>query len=255
MRVATWNLRTDTALDPPHWPERLPVVAGVVEELAPHVLGTQEASARMLDDLAAHLPSRYAWLGEGRLGAHNDEFTAVFYDTARFDLLSWRTWWLSDRPRVPGSVAWGAAYPRTATTVRLRDAGDGTTYTIVNAHLDNVSAPARVEEARLVAESVRRGRSVVVGDFNAPAGSSDAYALLDAAGLVDAVAGHEPPEGVLGTFPGFGPAVAGAARIDWVFTTPDLVATDAQVVDVTRCGVAPSDHLPVVADLIVDSPA
>jgi endonuclease/exonuclease/phosphatase family metal-dependent hydrolase len=248
MRVMTWNLRTETALEPPHWPDRLEGVVSVIEELGPHVLGTQEASARMLDDLAAHLPSRYGWLGEGRLGARNDEFTAVIYDTARFDLLSWRTWWLSDRTEVPGSTAWGAAYPRTATTVRLRDAGDHTTYTFVNAHLDDVSELARLEGARLLAGSLGHDPSVLLGDFNAEAGASEPHAALLDAGLVDAVAPHVTAA-TPGTFPALGPVVPGGPRVDWVLTTPDLVSTDARVVDVGGREPVPSDHLPVVVDL------
>jgi endonuclease/exonuclease/phosphatase family metal-dependent hydrolase len=250
VRVATWSLRTDTAVDPPPWPDRLPEVAAVIGDLAPHVLGTQDASAHMLEELDAHLPSRYAWLGEGRLGARSDGFTAVFYDTARFNLLSWRTWWLSDRPRVPGSVGWGAAVPRTATTVRLRDAGDGTAYTFVNTHLDHESTPARVEGARMLVESLRKCPAIVVGDFSAAAGSSDTYTVMVGGGLVDAVEPHAPAGRGLGTFPNFGPAVAGAPRVDWVLTTPDLTSTDACVVDVTGRTVPPSDHLPVVADLV-----
>ncbi len=248
MRVMTWNLRTETALEPPHWPDRLAGVVSVIEEQAPNVLGTQEASARMLDDLAAHLPSRYGWLGEGRLGARNDEFTAIIYDTARFDLLSWHTWWLSDRTEVPGSTAWGAAFPRTATTARLRDAGDGTAYMFVNAHLDHVSEQARVEGARLLGGSLGHDPSVVLGDFNAPARASEPYTTLAQAGLVDAVAPHVT-NATPGTFTGLGPAQRGGPHIDWVLTTPDLVSTAAWVVDVTGLDPAPSDHLPVVVDL------
>ena len=233
MRVVTWNLRTDTAVDPPHWPDRLPLVAEVLGELAPHVIGTQEGSARMLDDLAASLPSRYAWVGEGRRGGRIDEFTAVFYDTARLDLLASRTTWLSERPDVPGTRGWDAAYPRTATTLRVRDLADGTAYTVVNTHLDNVGAQARLESARLIASGLRERPTVVLGDFNAPAHDTDdtydsderegPYAVLLASGLRDVLAGRGPENGTVGTFTDFGPPVVGAPRIDWVLVSAALV--------------------------------
>ena len=256
MRVVTWNLRTDTAAEPPHWPDRLPEVARVLTDLAPHVIGTQEGSARMLDDLAASLPDRYAWVGEGRRGGRSDEFTAVFYDTSRLELLTSRTTWLSEQPDAPGTLSWGSAFPRTATTLRLRDRADGTAYTVVDTHLDHVSARARAEGARLIAASLPDGPAIVVGDFNAPADPSDAegpYAALTAltgGALVDAVGLHAPEGGSVGTFTDFAAPVVGAPRIDWVLVSRDLEVTAARVVtDVAAGGVHPSDHLPVVADV------
>ena len=253
MRVVTWNLRTDTAVEPPHWRDRLPVVARTLVGLAPHVIGTQEGSARMLDELAARLPSRWAWVGEGRRGGRTDEFTAVFYDTARLELLTSGTTWLSDRPDVPGTVAWGSAFPRTATTLRVRDRADGTAYTVVNTHLDHVSARARAEGARLIASGLRGGPAIVLGDFNAPVDDADdsgPYAVLTAAGLVDAVALHVPEDGSVGTFTDFAAPVVGAPRIDWVLVGGGLVVTAARVVtEVAGSHPHASDHLPVVADV------
>jgi endonuclease/exonuclease/phosphatase family metal-dependent hydrolase len=253
MRVVTWNLRTDTATEPPHWPARLPEVARVLTDLAPHVIGTQEGSARMLDDLAAGLPDRYAWVGEGRRGGRSDEFTAVFYDTSRLELLASRTTWLSHRPDVPGTFSWGSAFPRTATTVRLHDRVDDTAYTVVNTHLDHVSARARAEGARLIAAALSDGPAIVLGDFNAPADPSDAdgpYAVLTGGDLVDAVGLHLPAGGGVGTFTDFADPVVGAPRIDWVLVSRDLEVTAARVVtDVADGEVHPSDHLPVVADV------
>ncbi|WP_404389938.1 endonuclease/exonuclease/phosphatase family protein [Humibacillus xanthopallidus] len=253
MRVVTWNLRTDTAAEPPHWPDRLPEVARVLTDLAPHVIGTQEGSARMLDDLAASLPDRYAWVGEGRRGGHDDEFTAVFYDTSRLELLTSRTTWLSEQPDVAGTLSWGSAFPRTATTLRLRDRADDAAYTVVDTHLDHVSARARAEGARLIAASLPHGPAIVLGDFNAPADPSDPegpYAVLTAAGLGDAVALHLRGGVSVGTFTDFADPVVGAERIDWVLVSRDLEVIAARVVtDVAAGGVHPSDHLPVVADV------
>ena len=254
MRVVTWNLRTDTAAEPPHWPDRLPEVARVLTDLAPHVIGTQEGSARMLDDLAAGLPDRYAWVGEGRRGGRNDEFTAVFYDTSRLELLTSRTTWLSEQPDTAGTLSWGSAFPRTATTLRLRDRADDTAYTVVCTHLDHVSAQARAEGARLIATTLPDGPAIVLGDFNAPADVSDAegpYAVLIAAGLVDAGGLHLPDGGSVGTFTDFADPVVGAPRIDWVLVSRDLEVVAARVVaQAAAGGVHPSDHLPVVADVV-----
>ena len=258
MRVVTWNLRTDTAVEPPHWPDRLPDVAAVLADLAPHVVGTQEGSAAMLDDLAAALPARYTWVGEGRRGGRQDELTAVLVDTTRLEVLSWATTWLSEQPGVPGSVAWGAAFPRTMTWVRLRDRRTGTAYTVVNTHLDHVSAEARVRAAGLIVAALPDEPTVVLGDFNAPAepGPEGPYAVLLGSGLFDAVALHAPTDGSLGTFTDFAEPRVGAPRIDWVLASTGLRVEAARVVADGVLGEAlddgrhPSDHLPVVADVV-----
>ena len=258
MRAVTWNLRTDTAVDPPHWPDRRADVAAVLTELEPHVIGTQEGSAAMLDDLVAALPDRYAWVGEGRAGGRRDELTAVVYDTERLDVSGWVTSWLSETPDVAGSRSWGSAYPRTATTVSLLDRLDGTAYTVVNTHLDNISRRARREAAAILARSLPEGPTVVMGDFNSPAAVGDEdgpYAVLTGAGLVDALALHEPAGGWVGTFPDFADPVVGAARIDWVLVSPDLRVDAARVVADGALGLAAahrrpaSDHLPLVVDV------
>lgn len=258
MRVVSWNLLTDTATEPPPWPERLPLVTAVLTELAPHAVGTQEGSVAMLDDLAAALGDRWAWVGEGRRGGRDDELTAVLVDTDRLDVRSWRTRWLSPTPEVPASTGWAAAFPRTLTEVHVRDRRDGAAYLLVNTHLDHVSGRARREGARLVAAAAAGAGAVVTGDFNAPADPADAagpYAALTGAGLVDAVAVHDPDGCSMGSFPALAAPVVGAERIDWVLTSPDLEVTAARVVADGLLGAAvargqhASDHLPVVADV------
>ena len=53
----TWNLLTETATHRPPWSVRGPAVAQRITELAPAVLGTQEGSRSMLDDLVSRLPA------------------------------------------------------------------------------------------------------------------------------------------------------------------------------------------------------
>jgi endonuclease/exonuclease/phosphatase family metal-dependent hydrolase len=136
----------------------------------------------------------------------------------------------------------------------VRDIADDTAYTVVCTHLDHVSVRARGEGARLVAAALPHEPVVVLGDFNAPADLTDAdgpYAVLTAAGLVDAVALHEQEGGLVGTFTDFAEPVVGAPRIDWVLVRGDLAVEAAWVVtDVARNDPHPSDHLPVVADVV-----
>jgi endonuclease/exonuclease/phosphatase family metal-dependent hydrolase len=248
----TWNLLTETSVDAPPWSVRGPVAAARVADLAPTVLGVQEGSRAMLDDLESRLPSRYRWVGEGRGGTGHDEHGAVVYDTSALTLLDLRHRWLSPTPEVPGSTAPDADLPRMLTAARFHDRSTGATFTVVSTHLDHVGPRARVEgAAQVVAEAVH-GPTVVLGDFNDAAEDSAAYRVLTGSGLVDALAPRDRPGRRLRTFTGVDPGLEGEGeQIDWVLVTPDITVSDAWVVAGPPGQASPSDHRAVVADLVV----
>jgi endonuclease/exonuclease/phosphatase family metal-dependent hydrolase len=249
LRVMTWNLLTETATAAPAWRVRAPVVAARVAALAPAVLGTQEGSRSMLDDLVARLPRGYRWVGEGRLGRDRDEHGAVVYDTTALTLLDLRHRWLSPTPECPGSSAPDADLPRMLTSARFHHAVSGAVVTVVNVHLDHLGGRARVDGAAQVAAEVK-GSTVVLGDFNDAAERSDAYRILIGHGLADALAPRDRPARRLRTFTGLDPAAGEGDQIDWVLVTPDLTVTEAWV-DGGRAQPVPSDHRPVVVDLLL----
>jgi endonuclease/exonuclease/phosphatase family metal-dependent hydrolase len=150
--------------------------------------------------------------------------------------------------------------------VRVRS--KGCDLTVVVAH----PAPPRVRWRGLVFDAVtlaqiaaigrmaaRRPPAVLVGDFNLTARHA-VYALLRRDGLVDAFGtagrgrGATLPRRVghstrLRLRPGW-PALVPVARVDYIWHTPDLAVVDAWVGDDSG-----SDHLPVLARLILPSPA
>jgi endonuclease/exonuclease/phosphatase family metal-dependent hydrolase len=83
----------------------------------------------------------------------------------------------------------------------------------------------------------RRPRTVVMGDFNADAGSPP-ISRFQAAGFQDALAPHGL--GAAGTFPSPRPAI----RIDYVFVTADIASVSGAIPQSVA-----SDHLPIVAVL------
>ena len=248
----TWNPLTETSVDAPPWSVRGPVVAAGVADLAPAVLGTQEGSRAMLDDLVSRLPQRYRWVGEGRGGEGHDEQGAVVYDTSALTLLDLRHRWLSSTPEVPGSMASDADLPRMLTAARFHDREAGSTFTVVCTHLDHLGVRARAEGAAIVAAEASDGPTVVLGDVNDPAEGSKAYRILTTSGLVDALAPRDRRSRRLGTFIGVDPDFEGGGRqIDWVLVTPDIAVSDAWVEAGPPGEAALSDHRPVVADVVI----
>lgn len=260
LRVMSFNVRLNTESDSlDAWRHRRDSVAGLIRFYDPDVVGLQEPQRNQLDDLAADLPG-YAWFGVPRAdGGPRDEFSAVLYHTGRLDLLEHATRWLSETPDAPGSKGWDADYPRIVTWGRLRDRVTGDTLVVLNTHFDHVGERARAESARLLrrwAEEVAAGAPVLVtGDLNATP-DSEPYAVLTAPGpgrLFDTrEVSDEPPYGPASTWNGFDAIVPGR-RIDFVLVGEGVRVIEHATLAETRDGTRfPSDHLPVLAEVVVE---
>lgn len=236
----TFNLRRDVEADGENrWSHRRDDVARLLDHEAPHVIGTQEGLAHQLADLDARLP-RYRRVGGCRRGDGSDEANAVFYDPTRLLLVAAGDVWLSDTPEQPGSATWGNRHPRMATWARFTDQETGHSFTLVNTHLDHESATARRRGAEFLAR--RFPHAILVGDFNAVPGD-DVHRFLTSSwrdGLHDV---HAP------TFHGFRgePFV----RFDYVLAPRGVLVASCRVARHRHEGRFPSDHDPVVADLVL----
>ena len=250
--MMTWNLLTETADHAPPWRARMRPLAAAVTALRPAVLGTQEGSRAMLDDLVSRLPEGYRWVGEGRRGRGRDEHGAIVYDSTMLTLLDLRHRWLSATPLIPGSQAADADLPRMLTAARFYHAESGCVLTVVDTHLDHLGVQARADGAAVVAAEVR-GPTVVLGDFNDTV-DSDAYRILTGTGLVDALDPRNRPDRRRATFTGLGPETEEGGQIDWVLATRELTVANAWVEDLGP-GTPPSDHRPVVVDLVLPAQA
>ena len=253
VRVMSFNLRVDVASDGPDaWPHRRDAAAATIREA--DVVGVQEATPAMLEDLDARLPG-FARVGTGRDADGGGEQSAVLYRAGRFEALASGTFWLSPTPEVAGSVGWDAALPRIATWVRLRERGSGRAFVVVNTHFDHVGETARRESARLVAErapALAGGLPLVVtGDVNAT-DTSAVYRTLAGAFRDARLVSESPPAGPAGTWNGFSATadrridvvlVAGPVR---VLRTATLDRTVGEVLGTDAPGFV-SDHHAVAA--------
>ena len=255
-RVMTFNIRYGTANDGDNaWPQRRDLVFRVIREFRPHVLGLQEALRSQLDDLGAALPG-YREVGVGRDdGRQRGEYAAIFYDATRFELERDSTFWLSDRPEVPGSMTWGNRIPRICTWAVLRDRGSGRALHVFNVHWDHESQESRERSARLLLERIAArepaGTPVIVtGDFNAGEANAAFRALVKdpASVLRDTFRALHADAGTVGTFNAFRGESSGE-KIDAILASPGWRVVDAGIVRDNDGGRYPSDHFPVTATL------
>lgn len=262
----SFNIRcVGSPVDDTAWEKRRDAVARVIGAYGAAVAGLQEPVRRQIDDLAARLPG-YAWFGAGRLdGRDMGEFTPVFYRPDRIQVLEQSTFWLSERPEVPGSMGWDATCVRIVTWGRLRDRRTDRVFFLFNTHFDHHGARARLESARQLLAAIARLAGaeplVVTGDFNCTE-SSAPYRLLTQGDPSDArrerprltdarhaaLWGHSGPGA---TFNALGESEPLDAKIDYIFVANGVQVLRHGILSATGEGRFPSDHLPVVAELAI----
>ncbi len=134
-----------------------------------NIFGTQEGYKKQLEDLKALLPG-YEYTGVARDdGKEKGEHSAIFYDTAMFDLLDHGDFWLSETPDKPG-LGWDAACVRICTWGKFRHKQSGKVFQFFNLHLDHIGEQARVESILLVQRKMKEFDpnlpTFLTGDFN-----------------------------------------------------------------------------------------
>jgi endonuclease/exonuclease/phosphatase family metal-dependent hydrolase len=256
LTVISFNIRYGTAQGGEHvWPNRRTLVAAVIRDHAPHLVGIQEALRFQLDELGAALP-RYREVGVGRDdGRTRGEYAAILVDTTRFGILAEGTFWFSDTPTVPGSVHWGNRITRISSWARLVDRATGDTVRIYNAHWDHESQPSRERSAALLLARMAGDPGpgdllILTGDFNADESNPALQALLadPRLPLRDTYRALHPGAAVVGTFNGFrGDSTGG--KIDAVLVGPGWDVLRAEIDRRRVDGLWPSDHFPVVAQV------
>lgn len=258
LTVMSYNIRYDTPDDGINaWPNRKEHVAEMMgDRYGADIIGVQEALKHQIRELRAMLP-HYSWVGVGRSdGWDEGEFSPIFYNSDRLDLVATNTFWLSESPHQPGSTSWDAAITRVATWAKFADLETGGEFYVLNTHFDHVGEQARVESSKIISEFVSNLWEalpvIVTGDFNVPE-SSDAYTILaESEGLDDAryvsESGHEGPTASFSNWEELQP---GESRIDYIFVSKGIRVLSHAMLDDRFDGRFPSDHLPVHAELLL----
>lgn len=266
LNIMSFNIRYPNPDDGfNYWPKRKELAASMIRFHEADIIGLQEAQRNQLDDLTAMLPG-YQWFGVCRTDGSttpdpDNEFSAIFYRTDRFERLEGHTFWLSPTPETVGSKGWDAALPRIVTWAKFRDLKTNRTFYHFNTHFDHRGENARIESAKLlvakIAEIAGSAPVVITGDFNSNE-TTEPYQILTnrhhPSGLVDALTiSQTPHHGPMGTttnnflFPG----VPGQ-RIDFIFIKNQVKVLKHANLSDSWSGRLPSDHLPVIAKIQID---
>jgi endonuclease/exonuclease/phosphatase family metal-dependent hydrolase len=256
----SFNVRLGVAEDGENsWDRRKALLARVVHDFDPDLLGTQETWPFQAEHLIDQLPGR-AYVGWPRQPGNDadGEQCGILVRSARFEKLDEGQLWLSETPQVPASRSWDSSLPRVVTWVKLHDRSrpDGV-LVFFNTHFDHLGRTARLESARLLRRKLLELEAstawIVTGDFNCGEGSPPYEALVevgpDRLVVIDAYrAAHPGRDDGEGTYHAFGGERSGE-RIDWILHSTHFETVSSAIDRTADGGRYPSDHFPVTAVL------
>ena len=257
--VMSYNIRFDNPNDGINaWPHRKDAVAEMMgPKYGSDIIGVQEALRHQLDEIQERLPG-YSWVGVGRDDGRNaGEFSPIFYNDDRLDLVATNTFWLSENPHTPGSVSWDAAITRVVTWAKFTDLVSEQNFYVINTHFDHIGEQARVESSKMMIDFIsdldENIPVIITGDFNVPE-TSEAYSVMaDAPGIKDArYASETEHEGPTATFNNWEELRPPESRIDYIFVTDNIRVLNHRILDDRYDGRFPSDHLPVISDVVLE---
>lgn len=254
LNLMTFNIRLNVASDSLNaWPYRKDLAASQVLFHETHILGVQEALHGQMTDLQERLPG-FRYIGVGRDdGKEKGEYSAIFYDTIRLQVLKSGTFWLSQTPEVPGSKSWDAAITRIVSWAKFKDRKTKKTFFVFNTHFDHIGKQARAESAKLILEKVKALSEnlpvIVMGDFNSKPNDLPIQTLTGSGNpdrLYDTKLISETPHyGPAGTFTGFGAKETDDQPIDFIFIKKGIKVLKHATLSQTWKGRFSSDHFPV----------
>lgn len=246
LTLITFNIRYGLAEDGVNrWENRKFLVLDRIRDCDPDLLGLQECrDDSQAEFIRENLPD-YEFYGVPRGGGSDTalEMAPILFRRSAFRLVDRGCFWLSDTPHLPGSVSWGAAFPRTAVWAQLVHLASGRRLTFLNTHFD-YTLSASENSARAIQAWVRKEADshplLVTGDFNADK-KSPAYRLLTTGSSLFDI--HPADEG---TYHGYGQA---DDPIDWMLASDSFQVVSSQIDRFHAETLYPSDHYPVCASL------
>ncbi|WP_332018518.1 endonuclease/exonuclease/phosphatase family protein [Kaistella sp.] len=249
----TFNIRLSLDSDKENsWENRKSDAIQLLNYYHPDVFGVQEAVTQQMTDLKTGLKN-YDFVGVGRDdGADKGEYSAIFYNTEKLQVLQSGTFWLSETPDRP-SKGWDAAYNRVCTYALFKTKKGGRKFWAFNVHFDHVGNIARENSSKLILEKIntlnpRNFPVVLTGDFNLT-DKTEPIKIISKTMSDSFYNCRKPHYGPTGTFTGFDVNTVPKDRIDYIFTKGLSCQSIRTINDRRENLLYPSDHFPVLAEL------
>jgi len=253
LKVMTYNIRLSLESDKENsWDNRKQDALALMNYYHPDYFGVQEAVPQQMTDIKTGLKD-YDYVGVGRDdGKNQGEYSAIFYDKNKLEVLKSGTFWLSETPEEP-SKGWDAAYNRVCTYALFKLKKSGKMFYAFNVHFDHVGDIARVNSSKLILEKIKELNTenlplTLTGDFNL---TDETEPIKIISKSLDNAYYHskKPHYGPKGTFTAFDVNTIPKERIDYIFVKGFETETIRTINDRRENLLYPSDHFPILAKI------
>lgn len=251
----SYNIRLDVASDGENrWDARKDKVAALMKYYEADFIGGQEVQHHQLQYLLSQLTG-YSHIGVGRDdGKEAGEYSCIFYNKQRFDVVQQSTFWLSQTPDSV-SFGWNAACRRVCTYGLFRDKKTTKQLWVFNTHFDHLGDTARIESAKLITEKVLQLTStkypvIIMGDFNSKPEEAPAKYMTQYFKNARE-ASEEKPYGSADTWNAFAFDKKPSGCIDYIFLSRHAEMQVKKFATITDSYDMkyPSDHFPILATI------
>jgi len=252
--IMTYNIRYGLADDGENsWEYRKEFLASQMNFYNSDFIGTQEGLPFQIEYIDSQLP-KHKFIGKTRDAESKGEYSAIFYNQNKFELIKQNTFWLSPTPLKP-SKGWDAAYPRICTYGLFKDKKSKTKFWVINTHLDHIGETAREQSVILILAKIKEINTenyplIFMGDLNAEPESLPILNLKSELNDSKEIS-IEKPFGPKGTFNAFQFDKPVTKRIDYIFISKNnnIELNKYAVLSDSKDLKYPSDHLPVYVEL------
>ena len=248
LSVMTYNIKLDYPKEGENsWTNRKPFFINQIKFYEPDIFGVQEAMLNQMKDIDSLLP-KYSFVGVGRDdGKDEGEYSAIFYNKEKMNVLKSSTFWLSETPDQV-SMGWDAVCNRICTFALFEDKTSGKRFWMFNTHFDHVGVEARKNSATLIIQKIKEINTetlpvILSGDFNME-DTHESIQFIEQH-LKDSKSIAKVVFGPLGTFNNFEFDKPVTRRIDFIFVSPEISVEKYAVLSDSWDCKYPSDHLPV----------
>lgn len=258
IKVMSYNIRLDLASDGENrWDVRKDKVAGLMNYYEADFIGGQEVQHHQLKYLLDNL-KEYAFIGVGRDdGKEAGEYSCILYKKNKFTLLQQSTFWLSPTPD-SASKGWDAAFNRICTYGLFKHNKTKQIFWVFNTHFDHIGKTARLESAKLIIKKIQEVNTknypvILSGDFNGRPNEAPVQFITGV--MHNSRSISKQVYGPADTWNGFHFKKKLDGCIDYIFVSMGKKISVTKFATLTDSYDLkyPSDHLPVLATIIIDN--
>ncbi len=249
LRIMSFNIRC-LNVGSDSWEDRIGIVSETFLKSEADSIGIQEGTPEWMATLKNTVSEKYAFVGQGRDGLDEGEYSAIFYLKDKYDVVDSGTFWLSNTPDEM-SRGWDASMNRICTWAIFKNKETGKEYVHMNSHFDHIGTIAQKNSAALISERAKTFGDmpiVFTADMNVKENST-AYDTMTTLGVFKDTKREAPDTMDYLTYHNTKPQNHQGHVLDYVMINDNLSALSYKVVTAGIDGRYVSDHFPIYADL------